>query len=98
MEIDQANNLAELGYWIGVPFWGQGYCTEAGLAVLEYGFVERKLNRIQAMHFTRNPASGRVLEKIGMKCEGLRKQVIKKWGEYVDLAYYATLREQYPSS
>ena len=59
-------NDASLGYWIGKPYWNCGYATEAAKAMVEYGFCERNLDLIYADHFKRNPASGRVLEKIGM--------------------------------
>lgn len=62
---------AEMGYWIGVPFWNCGYATEAARAVLVFGFVELKLNRIYATYLTRNPASGRVMQKVGMEVETL---------------------------
>jgi RimJ/RimL family protein N-acetyltransferase len=84
---------AELGYWIGVPYWGHGYATEAAQAVERYGFEQIKLNRIFATHFEHNPASGRVLRKIGMKHEGCMRQHVLKWGKYVDLEMYAILRE-----
>lgn len=57
---------AELGYWVGRPYWGQGYCTEAARMILKYGFEQLGLNRIFAGHFTINPASGKVMKKIGM--------------------------------
>ena len=59
-------NDAELGYWIGKPYWNRGYCTEAAKAVVAYGFREHDVDLIYAYYFKRNPASGRVLEKIGM--------------------------------
>lgn len=77
---------AEMGYWIGVPFWNCGYATEAARAVLVFGFVELKLNRIYATYLTRNPASGRVMQKVGMRNEGLFRQHVKKWDEFEDLA------------
>jgi len=46
------NRRAETGYWIGVPFWGRGYCTEAGWEVVRYGFEQIALDRIYAHHFT----------------------------------------------
>ncbi len=52
---------AELGYWIGKIYWNNGYCTEACRAVLGYGFTALNLNRINASHLKRNPASGRVI-------------------------------------
>ena len=57
---------AELGYWIGKPYWNCGYCTEAAKVVVAYGFREREIESVYAYYFKRNPASGRVLEKIGM--------------------------------
>jgi RimJ/RimL family protein N-acetyltransferase len=86
---------AEMGYWIGQPYWGRGYVTEAARRMLRYGFEELGLNRIYASHFGHNPASGRVMQKIGMRYEGLSRQHVKKWGEFVDLETYAILRSDY---
>jgi len=91
-------NRAALGYWIGAPYWGIGYCTEAGQAVLEYGFSELKLNRIHASHLTRNPASGRVMQKLGMIHEGRARQHIKKWDVFEDLELYGILKAEWNSS
>ena len=69
---------AELGYWVGVPYWNRGYCSEAGLAVLEYAFFALRLQRVHADHFKRNPASGRVMEKLGMKRDlNAKKNLVK---------------------
>jgi [ribosomal protein S5]-alanine N-acetyltransferase len=87
--------IAEIGYWVAVPFWNRGYASEAARAVLRYGFEERGLHRIFAGVFTRNPASARVLEKCGLKYEGTLRQHVKKWDEYVDLAYYGMLRSEW---
>ena len=86
-----AHRLAELGYWIAVPYWSRGFATEAGGTVLAFGFGEMRLNRIQAHHFTRNPASGRVLAKIGMRLEGIHRQSLRKWDAFEDVAQYAIL-------
>ena len=72
--INRRFDHAELGYWIGRPYWKQGFCTEAGRAVLRYGFTELNLNRIHAYYLSRNPAPGRVMEKLGMTREGLLRQ------------------------
>ena len=93
--VAREHERAELGYWIGEPYWGQGYATEAGRAVVQYGFDDLGLNRIQAHHFTSNPASGRVLEKIGMTHEGTHRQMFRKWGEYKDVEAYSILRSQF---
>jgi ribosomal-protein-alanine N-acetyltransferase len=93
--VDFTNERAEIGYWIGVPFWGHGYGTEAARAVIAYGFGTLGLNRIFGIIFTRNAASGRVLEKAGMKFEGVHRKHDKKWGELLDVAVYAILREEW---
>lgn len=56
---------ANLGYWIGVPYWGQGYCTEAAAALIEFGFKQCGIALIYARHLQSNPASGRVMLKNG---------------------------------
>ena len=86
---------AELGYWIGRPYWNRGYGTEAAAAVIRYGFDKLRLNRIFAVHMTHNPASGRILEKIGMTKEGCHRQSQIKYGKFVDLNYYSILRTEY---
>ncbi len=86
-------NRAEMGYWIGKPYWAKGYCTEAAKAVIAYGFDELNLNRVLAYHLTRNPASGRVMEKAGMRYEGHLRQHAMKNGVYEDLKLYAILRD-----
>jgi RimJ/RimL family protein N-acetyltransferase len=86
---------AELGYWVGVPYWNKGYCTEAARAVLEYGFSELKLNRIYASHLSRNPASGRVMIKLGMKYEGRVREHAKRWDRYEDLELYGILSREW---
>ncbi|MFQ4140368.1 GNAT family N-acetyltransferase [Nodosilinea sp. PGN35] len=90
-----AYNMAELGYWIGRPYWGQGYATEAGAAVVEFGFSTLGLNRVNAVRFGDNPASGRVLEKLGLVQEGYRRRQTPKWGVYRDVVLYGLLREDW---
>ena len=89
---------AELGYWVGKPFWGRGYCTEAAQAVLRYAFTELRLNRVHARHFSHNPASGRVIQKIGMKHEGHFRQNVKKWERFIDTEFYGILRSEFELS
>lgn len=90
----KGDGIAELGYWVGVPFWGRGYATEAARAMLRYGFDQCHLHRIFAGHFTRNAASGKVMQKIGMQYEGTLRQHACKWGEYLDVAFYGILRDE----
>lgn len=85
----------ELGYWVGVPYWGKGFCTEAGSALLEYGFNKLGLNRIHACYVSQNPASGRVMEKLGMTHEGTRKQHVLKWGKFDDMELMGLLKKDW---
>jgi len=89
--VPKQHDVAEIGYWIGVPYWNRGYATEAAVAIIRYGFEELGLHRIFASHFSRNPASGRVLQKAGMQHEGTQRGHFKKWGEYLDAELYAVL-------
>jgi RimJ/RimL family protein N-acetyltransferase len=89
--VDRRHDNAEIGYWLGAPFWGRGYCTEGARAVVAYGFAVLGLHRIHAMHFTRNAASGRVLEKLGMRFEGCRREHVRKWDAFEDVALYGIL-------
>ncbi len=95
MGIDQDHCCAEIGYWIGDAYRKHGYCTEAGQALLRFGFETIGLNRIQAEHFAHNPASGRVMQKLGMTYEGYARQAIFKWGEFLDTHHYAILRSEW---
>ncbi len=98
LEITAAYERAEMGYWIGQPHWGKGYCTEAAIAVLHHGLDSLGLERIFATHFLKNPASGRVMQKAGMKYEGRLRHHIKKWGEFEDLEMYSILRSKTESN
>jgi len=95
LTIDKEHEKAEIGYWVGKPYWNQGYCTEAARTVMKYGFEVLGLNRISSKHFTRNPASGRVMQKIGMKHEGTLNQDFKKWGKFESHECYGILRSEY---
>jgi RimJ/RimL family protein N-acetyltransferase len=89
------HQLGQLGYWIGKPYWNNGYCTEAARAVVHYGFESWWLHRIFATHFKRNPASGRVMQKLGMQHEGCLREHVKRWNRFEDCEYYGILRSEY---
>ena len=91
----ESGHQAELGYWIGVPFWGKGYCSEAAKRIIEYSFFNLGLERVHAGCLTRNPASAKVIEKNGFSLEGLRREHIKKWGVYEDLNIYGLLKNDW---
>jgi len=92
LALNPAHARAEIGYWIGTPYWGQGYCTEAARAVVDYGFDVLRVNRIQSRHFAANPASGRVMQKLGMSPEGCLRQYVRKDGPFADMVLYGLLR------
>lgn len=95
LRIAPEHERAELGYWIAVPHWNRGYCTEAAEAVLRFGFEELGLHRIHASHFSTNPASGRVMVKLGMRHEGCRRAHVLKWGEFLDNEDYGILQSEW---
>ena len=95
MEIAREHELARLSYWLGTAYWNRGYCTEAVQAVLDYGFTRLLLHRIYAPHFHNNPASGRVLRKVGMTCEGRMREHYIRFGRFVDVEIYGMLREEF---
>jgi RimJ/RimL family protein N-acetyltransferase len=95
LRLERGHGRAELGYWIGLPYWGRGYATEAASTMVGYGFDELGLNRIQAHHLARNPASGRVLEKAGFTHEGFHRAHVLKNGRFEDIHSFAVLRADY---
>ena len=94
-DINPEHSHAEMSCWVGADSWGQGFATEAALAVLRYAFHELHLNRVVAYHMVRNPASGRALEKIGMKREGLLRECVSKWDRFEDVVVMAILRKDF---
>lgn len=78
--LQQDHDRAEMGYWIAVPHWNNGFTTEAARRVIDFGFEALTLERIFAQHFATNPASGRVMMKAGMHYEGSLRHHIKKNG------------------
>ena len=87
---------AELGYWVGMPYWNRGYATEAARAVIAYAFGALDVERVHANHLRRNPASGRVMEKAGMRQEGVLRHAAIKWDRLEDLVHWSILREEWP--
>jgi RimJ/RimL family protein N-acetyltransferase len=97
LKLDPVHEKAEMGYWVGRPYWGQGYATEAVGTLLHHGFHGLGLNRIEAHHMAHNPASGRVMEKAGLIREGCSPQALKKDGRFVDAVFYGALRSTWLS-
>lgn len=95
LRVDPQHQHAELGYWLGVPYWGNGYATEAAGELLRYGFQDLRLHRIFASHFKHNPASGRILSKLGMRYEGCQREHLQKWDRFVDSELFGILRQEW---
>ena len=95
MDIAPWHDRAEVGYWVGVPYWNHGYATEALRALIDFGFGELGLHRIQAHHLARNPASGRVMLKAGLHYEGTLREYVKKAGRYENLVAHGLTREMW---
>ncbi len=93
MDVSKADRSAEVGYCIARPYWNQGYCTEALTAVIDYLFHRVGLNRIEGFHAVENPASGRVMEKCGMRPEGVCRQKYMTGAGMTDCAHYAILAQ-----
>ena len=84
---------AEMGYYIGEPYWGNGYVTNAIKMVCEYVFENTDIIRIFAEPFAHNIASCRALEKAGFQYEGTLKSNAVKCGKIIDMKMYALVRE-----
>ncbi len=89
------HSKGELGYWIGLPYWNNGYAAEAAACLIDWAFRHYRLQKIGAHHLSNNPSSGRVLQKIGMRLDGVRRKDFIKWGETLDVAEYSILREEW---
>ncbi|MEO8909713.1 MAG: GNAT family N-acetyltransferase [Gemmatimonadaceae bacterium] len=97
MLIHREHRRGELGYWIAVDRWKKGYATEASRRLIDFGFDVLGLHRIEARHFVRNPASGRVIEKLGMQKEGVQRDWAIKWDRFETLVLYSILEPEWRS-
>lgn len=89
---DVHRKSAEVGYWLGEPFWGRGIITNAVKSIVDYGFEILGLQRISAAPYANNIASRRVLEKAAFTLEGILRQNVLKNGVCLDQAMYARVR------
>ena len=95
MWYSEENQSAEVGYSLAHWLWNRGLMSEALQAVIDMGFIHLPLNRIEAMHDTDNPASGRVMLKCGMTREGTMRGRVFNKGKYIDVDVYAILRSDW---
>lgn len=90
-EIFKKHNRALLGYYFDENEWGKGYGSEAVRAMIDYGFNVFKFHKICSDVILPNPASVRILEKMGMKLEGTFQDHVKIFEEYRDVAWYGLI-------
>ncbi|MBY6036902.1 GNAT family N-acetyltransferase [Fictibacillus nanhaiensis] len=95
-DFDNLTENCEVSYSLGFNWWNQGYGTEALSAVVEFGFSIMNIHKISAAHNTDNPASGRIMKKVGMEQEGIIRHMIRNAkNQYKDCAVYGILQEDY---
>ena len=95
VRLNEATEAAEIGYCLSRAEWGRGIMPEALRAVMAYLFGEVSLNRVCAAHDARNPKSGRVMEKAGMRKEGVFRQAGRNNQGLCDEVWYAALRSEW---
>lgn len=85
----------DVGYWLGREYWGKGIMTEALSRLIEFGFHDLDYYKIEADVYTSNRRGLRLVERVGMKREGLVRQAYRKAGGFVDQTIYGILREEW---
>jgi ribosomal-protein-alanine N-acetyltransferase len=96
-QIDNETGTGTFGYVLHKDYWGRGFATEITRAVLQFGFEQLNLHRIVAECFAENRPSFHVLEKSGLRREGLFRKAIQKRGDWHDLYLYSIFREEWTS-
>lgn len=91
--VHELTECVEVTYAIGSAWWGKGCVPEALAAVMDFLFDRVGVNRIEAGHDIRNPNSGKVMEKVGMRKEGIHRQAGRNNQGLFDLVFYAKLRQ-----
>jgi len=96
VKLEEKDYSCEIGYCMSRKYWGNGIMSESLKSVIDYLFSEVQFNRIVAKHDMNNIASGKVMIKSGMKCEGtLRQAKLRNNKDFYDLALYAILKEEW---
>ncbi len=95
VNISKQHNNGEIGYFISPEYWNQGYGTEACCKIVEFGFQELKLERVYGRCMTKNEGSRKIMEKAGLKYEGLAKHEVLKWDKYEDVWYFGLIRSEW---
>ncbi len=94
-KLDVKNMCGEIGYVINPKYHGSGYAAEAAKKVIEFGFEELALQRIEARYMVDNTASRRVMDKLKMKFEGIHRNAVQIRGKFVSVGVCAILRDEF---
>lgn len=94
IKLDSDFNKGEIGYTFGRKYWNQGYATELSKKLIEFGFNELNLRRIEGICHSENHASVRVMEKAGMVEEGVLKSYYHKNGVYMDVRIFSIINDK----
>ncbi len=92
LRINEEERSAELAYAINKKYWGNGYAPEAAAKLRDFAFETLKIERLWAKFAAGNPASGRVMDKIGMKQEGILHHTKNLCGDFVDQVVYSLVK------
>lgn len=92
---DFTNDVAEVGYVLNPEYWGCGIAAEALLEVIKFGFLNLDIHRAEGKYIEGNEKSRRVMEKVGMKFEGIRRESMKIKGKYQNIGTCSLLREEF---
>lgn len=96
VETNERDECGEIGYCIAYNFWSKGIMTEATSAVIDFLFSEVNFHRIEILHATQNPASGKVAQHCGLTLEGIKREHFKSaTGEFLDIAIYSILKKEW---
>ena len=95
LDLHPHHEKADVGYVLNRSYWNKGYMTEALASIIAFCFEVLQLNRVEASHYVGNEASGRVMEKCGMRREGLGIEEEKIKGVFRDIVHYGITRSQY---
>ena len=98
LKLQLDHDVAEIGYLLGVKYWGQGYATEAAKRILLFGFYDLDLQCIFGQCIMSHKDSENILKKLGMMHEGILRQRLKKCGKLEDILSYSILASEFHES
>ena len=98
IRVDPEHDKSGFGYVLNRSYWHKGYMTEALSAVVRLCFDELKVNRVESFHYIGNEGSGKVMQKCGLRFEGISEQEVKIKGVFRDVARYGMTMEHWRAS